>query len=94
MKGSSLTAAQWAGLGQGRSRCSPDSGVSADFALSQPPSAQLTSYRSQDEELTSLRLDFFCEVRIKLVYPKGTQALIGMIGLNVDAYRLRPKAWP
>lgn len=79
VKGSGLTAAQWAGLGQGKSGCSPDSGVSADFALSQPPSAQLTNYRSLDKELISLRLNFFCEVRIKLVYPKGTQALIGMI---------------
>lgn len=70
------------------------SSLTADSAFSQPPSAQLTSYRSQDEELTSLHPNFFCEVRIKLVYPKGIQALIGMIGLNVDAYRLRPKAWP
>lgn len=81
-------------LGQARSEWHPGSRVSAGFAVSQSPSAQLPSYGSLDEVVTSLSLDFFCEVRIKLVYPKGIQALLGMIGLNVDGYRLKPKAWP
>lgn len=93
MKGSSLTASQWAGPWARQVWMLPRLWSLCRLCSSQPPSAQLTSYRSLDEELTSLRLNFFCEVRIKLVYPKGIQALIGMIGLNVDAHRLRPKVW-
>lgn len=70
VEGSGLTTVQWTGLG--RSEWSAGSGVSAGFALSQTPFVQLTRYGSLGEVLTSLSLNSFCEVRVKLAYPKGS----------------------
>lgn len=85
MEGGGLTTILWTGLWGGRSEWSLGSGVSAGFGLSQTPFVQLTRYGSLGEVLTSLSLNFVCEVRIKLVYPKGSQVSVGTIGLNVDA---------